>query len=236
MPTDVVNPSRKQADDVWAFDFRTPLCHINDDSDDSDDPDESKVSNEAKLRQDLDLSTREETVAYKPNPFSIAKANAAYRSNASSKKVPPPQPRRASLTRATKARQKTLLEGFEIQKKRITLPAPPTMPIPAKLAPMRPKDTEIKIQKSAKEHNTQRVLVSKATAPSTSPHFSGSVSNSLRVMSDHIHNDPKISQNAHIFTKAEQNDVIGPIDICLDVELRMLTAYFSPVPIFSRHF
>ncbi|KJA26919.1 hypothetical protein HYPSUDRAFT_63685 [Hypholoma sublateritium FD-334 SS-4] len=234
MPTDVANSSRKQADDVWAFDFRTPLCHTNA-SDDSDDADEPTVSNEAKLRQDLDLSTREEHVVYKPNPFSIAKANAAYRSNVPSKKVPPPKLGRASLAKATNPGQKTLLEGFEIQKKRITLPAPRTMPIPVTLALMRPKDTETETLKSAKEHDTQRILISKANAPPLSSNCSGSVPNSRRGTSNHVHNDPRVSQNAHIFTKAEQNDDIGPIDTCLDAELRMLTAYFSPILVFSRH-
>ncbi len=225
MSTDVVGSSSKKADDFWAFDFRTPLCHIND-SDDSDGPDEPTISNEAKLRQDLDLSTREETVVYKPNPFSIAKANAAYRSNASNNKVPLPP------SRAIKPGQKTLFEGFETQKKRITLPVPRTVPMPSKVALIKSKGAETETQKSAKEHSVGRVLnVQKTNAVPLSSKFSANVPKSLHV----IHNDPKVTQNAHILTKAEQNDNTGPIDTCLDIEFRRLTAYFSPILNFSRH-
>ena len=226
MSADVANSSSKKADDFWAFDFRTPLCHIND-SDDSDDPDEPTISNEAKLRKDLDLSTREETVVYKPNPFSIAKANAAYRSNASNKKVPLPP------SRAIKPGQKTLFEGSETQKKRITLPAPRTMPISAKVAPTRSKDAEAETRKSAKEHSVGHVVIPKANAAplSSSSNFSANVSKSLHV----TQNEHKVPQNAHIWAKAEQNDNTGPIDTCLDTEFRRLIVYFSPILIFSRH-
>ncbi|KAF8997778.1 hypothetical protein BDQ17DRAFT_1362998 [Cyathus striatus] len=74
----------------WAFNFR---CGAFDDSDDSDDENGSlsrtndnsstgsrTVPTESELIKDLDLSKRDEPgVVYKPNPFSIAKINAATR-------------------------------------------------------------------------------------------------------------------------------------------------------------
>ncbi|KAF8166257.1 hypothetical protein BJ912DRAFT_1002828 [Pholiota molesta] len=111
-------PSRKQQDDGWSFDFRTPLHYADsDDSDQEDGPSApalATVSSEAKLLKDMDLSTREETVAYKPNPFSIAKINASYRSKAPSKQAKPTH---------NAPNAKTLAEGFEVQKKRALLPS-----------------------------------------------------------------------------------------------------------------
>ncbi|KAJ7225280.1 hypothetical protein GGX14DRAFT_638038 [Mycena pura] len=46
-----------------------------------DDDHTNSISEETRLLQELDISHREETVVYKPNPFSIAKINAAARSN-----------------------------------------------------------------------------------------------------------------------------------------------------------
>ncbi|KAF9480935.1 hypothetical protein BDN70DRAFT_920174 [Pholiota conissans] len=120
---------RKQMDDGWAFDFLTSMhCADSDDSDQEDGsiPSALPVVTEAKLLKDMDLSTREETVVYKPNPFSIAKMNAAYRTQAPIKKtVAPPN---AALP-TTKSGQKTLAEGFALQKQK-------TKPLPSRPVPM----------------------------------------------------------------------------------------------------
>ena len=60
----------------WSFSFRTINPNVYSDSDSDTD---SVHLNEAQLINDLDLSSREETVLYKPNPFSISKINAASR-------------------------------------------------------------------------------------------------------------------------------------------------------------
>ncbi|KAF8970102.1 hypothetical protein BDZ97DRAFT_1914811 [Flammula alnicola] len=107
---------RKQQDPEWAFDFRTNLSCYND-SDDSDldsNPPVGTDSTDAKLLKDMDLSTREEAVTYKPNPFSIAKINAAYRASAPKRNYsnlhPPP-----SSKPATNSNQTSILEGFKTQ-------------------------------------------------------------------------------------------------------------------------
>ncbi|KAG6837091.1 hypothetical protein H0H93_014983 [Arthromyces matolae] len=56
------------------------------DSDSQPENNGSMISNETKLLNDLDLSSREETVLYKANPFSIAKINAASRKYPASEK------------------------------------------------------------------------------------------------------------------------------------------------------
>lgn len=69
----------------WAFNLRS--CAENGDEDfDSDSDAEAGqntniISEETRLLNELDLSSREETVIYNPNPFSIAKINAASRSS-----------------------------------------------------------------------------------------------------------------------------------------------------------
>lgn len=66
----------------WAFNLRSALPYY--DTDDSDDElPQASISEEAQLKIDLDLSSRQETVEYKPNPWNIAKINAASRSSAS---------------------------------------------------------------------------------------------------------------------------------------------------------
>ncbi|KAF8638982.1 hypothetical protein AX17_001814 [Amanita inopinata Kibby_2008] len=70
------------SDNVWSFRLRESIDE--DDSYDEPEPPVSSIPRERQLLNDLDLASREETVNYKPNPFSIAKINAATRSVASS--------------------------------------------------------------------------------------------------------------------------------------------------------
>ena len=61
---------------VWTFSLTEPFEHG--DSSDEDEGNNSKP--EDQLSKDIDLSSREEALKYTPNPFSIAKINAALRS------------------------------------------------------------------------------------------------------------------------------------------------------------
>ncbi|KAG2007106.1 hypothetical protein CC2G_014824 [Coprinopsis cinerea AmutBmut pab1-1] len=72
--------------DGWCFNFRTRVDL--DDSDDSDDDVKSGANqnSDAAEFRDLNLSSRAETVNYKPNPFSIAKINAICRAEKASSK------------------------------------------------------------------------------------------------------------------------------------------------------
>ena len=66
----------------WAFNFRSSHFGAYDtDSDSEEGPAVAaeKDSEEEKLAKDLDISERQEAAVYKPNPFSIAKINAAAR-------------------------------------------------------------------------------------------------------------------------------------------------------------
>ncbi|KAF7311063.1 hypothetical protein HMN09_00650100 [Mycena chlorophos] len=82
----------------WAFNFRTPDYDSDDSDDDQQQP--APASDDTKLLQDIDLGLREEAVVYRPNPFSIAKQNAACRTNrvqsvpekAAPSKAPPKKP------------------------------------------------------------------------------------------------------------------------------------------------
>lgn len=85
-------PSQKKDNNSsgWAFNLRTRQLHDSDDSDDCDEPDEQSncVSDDTRLMNDFDLSTRIETVNYKPNPWTIAKVNAASRPSEQEKPIP----------------------------------------------------------------------------------------------------------------------------------------------------
>jgi hypothetical protein len=64
---------------VWAFNLRSYGCRDPDDTDsESDDGEETRDS--ARLHDGLDISSRYDTADYKPNPWTIAKINAASRS------------------------------------------------------------------------------------------------------------------------------------------------------------
>jgi len=115
----------------WAFDFRTQYASSDDSQSGSEsDKQELATSNIGASRpliDDLDLSTREEHVAYKLNPFSIAKINAAYRPsstvNASAlQPVPPVRPadkptqnRKPNKRSCLGSGQTTIMEGFKTQ-------------------------------------------------------------------------------------------------------------------------
>jgi len=105
--------SHKQKDGDWAFDFRTNFIGL--DSSDSESEDVVQLASDKRLMNELDLSTRDEQVSYKPNPFSIAKINAAHRvrredSNILNRMAP------GRLKKATKdTSQTTIIDGFKVQ-------------------------------------------------------------------------------------------------------------------------
>src|SRR6266540_2952313 len=79
MADSTLGVSRKAKNHDWAFSLRS---YFYDSSDSEDDvaPSQPHKGGMQTILNDFDLSSREEAVVYKPNPFSIAKVNAAYRS------------------------------------------------------------------------------------------------------------------------------------------------------------
>jgi hypothetical protein len=108
----------------WAFNFRSSHFDVYDtDSDSEEGPavPAEKFSEEAKLAKDLDISERQETAVYKPNPFSIAKINAATRSTANNIQVDKPAtcPEPTIFRDAPKLKaQFTIVDGFKRQAQR----------------------------------------------------------------------------------------------------------------------
>lgn len=102
----------------WAFNFRTSHFNVYDtDSDSEEGPavPAEKESEEAKLAKDLDISERQETAVYKPNPFSIAKINAAARTvNKVDKPATRPEPAFSRDAPKLKA-PLTIVDGFKRQ-------------------------------------------------------------------------------------------------------------------------
>ncbi|KAF8180435.1 hypothetical protein BJ912DRAFT_981306 [Pholiota molesta] len=185
MSTDLPSnkPSRKQQDDGWSFDFRTPLHYA--DSDDSDKKtDLSSSSGHSFIRgqtpEDMNLSTREETVAYKPNPFSIAKINAAYRSKAPSKQAKPTHNARNAVQSTLKPGQKTLAEAL----------------LPARAVPLA---SQIIVSNSTAP--TKEQIPVKLTTPPPQLLAAFSPTNVQPVFHDSLkENRHKASQSAHILT------------------------------------
>jgi len=108
----------------WAFNFRSSHFDVYDTDTDSEEgpavPAE-KDSEEAKLAKELDISERQETAVYKPNPFSIAKINAVARRTANNIQVDKPAtcPEPALFRDAPKLKaQFTIVDGFKRQVQR----------------------------------------------------------------------------------------------------------------------
>jgi hypothetical protein len=72
--------------DPWVFNYRSHFYDYSDSDADSDSDysfrtPKSKISDECRLRSELDISTRPDAAVFKSNPFSIAKTNAFTRSS-----------------------------------------------------------------------------------------------------------------------------------------------------------
>ena len=108
----------------WAFNFRSSHFGAYDtDSDSEEGPAiaAGKESEEAKLAKDLDISERQETAIYKPNPFSIAKINAAARIvNNMQVDKPATHPEPAPFRDAPKSKALfTIVDGFKRQAQKV---------------------------------------------------------------------------------------------------------------------
>ena len=106
--------------DDWSFDFRNSKALYHDSDDDSEDGHGPTSDHQLK---ELDLSSRQESVEFKSNPFRIAKINAAARaSRASPPKASEPMLRRQASTSnpsTAKPAPGTIMEGFRKQQERI---------------------------------------------------------------------------------------------------------------------
>lgn len=174
------NCPKKSQDSDWTFNFRTSSRFFDDSDSDSAPNDEdtlaSTPSAKDRLLDGIDLSTREETVVYKPNPFSIAKINAAnraqnekHRAQAQARPNISGSPRRRSKLVA-KPTQITVLHGFKIQAQKESLRIKP-----AASPAQRSRAMEAPVL--AQEPSSQVV----PNVASASPVESGSVSSSIRI-------------------------------------------------------
>jgi hypothetical protein len=125
------NCSKKSQESDWTFNFRTSSRFFDDSDSDSAPNDENTLANTAPakdLLDGIDLSTREETVIYKPNPFSIAKINAANRTQNQKHRAPAQarqnisgSPLRRPSKVVSKPAQTNVLDGFKIQAQKASL-------------------------------------------------------------------------------------------------------------------
>ena len=82
MSSNIASKERLTKHYDWAFDITTHFRAISDEDSESDSDQKlanTNIGDRPLLVDDLDLSKREDNAAYNPNPFSIAKINAAYR-------------------------------------------------------------------------------------------------------------------------------------------------------------
>ncbi|KAJ3987128.1 hypothetical protein F5890DRAFT_1633379 [Lentinula detonsa] len=118
--------------DAWSFNLRNNLeSDFDSEESDSDFENTNTTSNtafvfdETTQINDLDLSNREETVLYKPNPFSIAKINAASRARKFTASAQKSQQK--PILTPEDARVTTIIDCFRNQAKKPQLIGPPTI-------------------------------------------------------------------------------------------------------------
>lgn len=108
---------RKGKDYDWAFDLRTQFYDSSESEDDCPPHLPNETTDNSMLMKEFDLSSREEFVSYKPNPFTIAKVNASYRS--AKKGVTEVKPSEISVTSMPKSNggllQSKITDGFKVQ-------------------------------------------------------------------------------------------------------------------------
>lgn len=96
--------------DEWSFNLRSCVLGADEDCDSDDDLSPNQLSTDTEFLREIDLSSRQDHAQYKPNPWSIAKVNAASRS-----KLPTPI-RPAILTANTVTKPKgAIVEAFRKQ-------------------------------------------------------------------------------------------------------------------------
>ena len=248
-------------DPEWSFSCRkTPYnayCGSDSDSDSDSSLEDNnggpRPSEEALLLSELDLASREETVQYKPNPFSIAKINAAFRrhpsketeSNISPRKLRPSgKPVATQIGRNKdkkidgKIRPNTsIIDGLKNQskKQKATLASKKVIPLPSFrfTVPLKPS---IGISNPSDSKSLTLLVPSLVKVP-TPPHGAGSnnaTSCGLQRASD-------IPIQTHISTSEDATCALSlsslpdssptaHITSCVDGSVNKLTHMFSSAP------
>ncbi|KAK0446893.1 hypothetical protein EV421DRAFT_2033940 [Armillaria borealis] len=121
MPPNTAAPAAASSS-AWSFNLRTSKIRradrdLDDSGSDSDPSSDSDVD-ESHMLDDLDISTRDETVVYKPNPFSIAKINAAARSTNRLPSTNEPS-RPIKPTKAGKKTSGSIVDGLRKQSEKV---------------------------------------------------------------------------------------------------------------------
>jgi hypothetical protein len=121
-------PESKDNQNLWSFNHRTRVHYTFDSESDPDSEAETNSivdlpSDDTRLIQELDISSRHETVEYKPNPWSIARINAVSR---------PPNKELPSQAISEDVRQKSqprgrIVDAFKVQAERKLPRAPPIL-------------------------------------------------------------------------------------------------------------
>ncbi|KAG2359593.1 hypothetical protein BDR07DRAFT_1462439 [Suillus spraguei] len=133
-----MNPPDKH--NPWSFNHRT-RAHAFDSESDSESESEAEInskvnipSDDTRLIQELDISSRHETVKYKPNPWSIARINAASRPP---NKEPPGEAISEDIQRKSQpqAPRGRIVDAFKVQAER----RPPRASRPLKALKVNPK-------------------------------------------------------------------------------------------------
>jgi hypothetical protein len=105
--------ARKNKDYDWAFDLRAQFYDSSESEDDIPPHPLNATADNSMLMKEFDLSSREEFVSYKSNPFTIAKVNAAYRS---AKKGAKPSGTSVNTTSSGGVlTQSKITDGFKVQ-------------------------------------------------------------------------------------------------------------------------
>ncbi|OAX32854.1 hypothetical protein K503DRAFT_860110 [Rhizopogon vinicolor AM-OR11-026] len=117
----------------WSFNHRTRAHEALDSSESSDSESQAETksnipSDDTKLFRQLDISSRHETVEYKPNPWSIARINAASRAPNIKEPCGPTLSEHSQRKSHPRAPQGRIVDAFKVQAERKL----PRAPVPSK--------------------------------------------------------------------------------------------------------
>lgn len=187
--------------DDWSFNLRTCGLASDDDPDSDNDLPPDQLSNDTEFLRQIDLSSRQDHAEYKPNPWSIAKVNAASRPKA------PVVIKPAGLPANAKTKPKgAIVDAF---KKQAEKPKPKftRQPAPVRLPPQREEDqAEKRLDLDRNDFDSQQ-NASNLSATSRLPQFTHTP---IAINSDvpRYHRNamlqpayPPDPENAHIVTK-----------------------------------
>ncbi|OJA09404.1 hypothetical protein AZE42_10837 [Rhizopogon vesiculosus] len=221
----------------WSFNHRTRAHEAFDLSESSDSESQAEIksnipSDDTKLFRQLDISSRHETVEYKPNPWSIARINAASRAPNIKETSGPTLSEHSRQKSHQRAPQGRIVDAFKVQAER----KPPRAPVPSKaLQIVKPKSNTFQVSrkdqlcipgKSSVEPGEHSQLVNASFFNSVSQRRSSRTPILSSATQEELC-DLRFQSSPHILRSSSSNSECGSISINAELTCQRSVAHIS---------